>query len=560
MYILGINGSMHDTAAALVRGGRIIAFCEQERFNREKHTTAFPEDAIRGCLREAGITMGQVAHAGFFWRPWRGLIRRLRVVPRGLLEREPFRYGQTSFLNDMLRAPQRMRRLGFRGKFHYQDHYRAHLESMIDPSGFRDAAILIVDGVGEAKSTEWGEVRNGRYRRLGGTEFPHSLGLLYLAFTEYLGFRGHEHEAKVMGLAAYGTPRYLDEFRALVPQRPDGRFTLDQRYLNLFTIESRYLTRRFIQRFGPSRLPESPIEERHQDIASSLQWLLEERILHIARQLRLRSDLDRLCFSGGVALNSVLNGKLEMEAGFDQIYVPPWGGDQGTALGCALMLSKDLDPAYRPEATCEFRLGPSYSEREMEEALLASGVPFTRADDIAAETARRVADGRIVGFYQGRMEIGPRALGARSILADPRDPGMKDHLNARVKFREGFRPFAPAVLLEAACEFFQPGGPSPHMLFVRQVLPEKRDQIPAVIHVDGSARVQTVSREESPLFHQVIQRFGDLTGVPVLLNTSFNVRGEPIVNTPQEAASCFLGTEIDSLVLGPYIVDKPSSS
>ena len=558
MYMIGINGTMHDTSAALVQGGRLLSFCEQERFNRQKHTTAFPEHAIRACLEEAKIGIHQVEHVGFFWRPWRGLLRRLLVVPRGIVERETPRSSQVKRFKDMLLAPMRMRRrLGFRGSFHYLDHYRAHVESVLDPSGFKDTAILIVDGVGEGKCTEWGQARGGRYQRLGGTLFPHTLGMFYLAFTAYLGFRGHAHEAKVMGLAAYGTPRYLEQLRALVPQQPDGPFRIDQRDINLFAKETHIVTRRLARRLGPSRRPGDPIEQRHMDVAASLQRLLEERVVHIAKQLRRQTGLPRLCFAGGVAMNSVLNGKLETDSGFDEIFVPPWAGDQGTALGSALMLSKDLDPSYHPEACRGFCFGPGYTEQQMADALREADLPAERAQDVAAETARRVADGRIVGFYQGRMEVGPRALGARSLLADPRDLKMKDHINARVKFREGFRPFGPAVLQEAADRYFEPGGSSPHMLFVRQVRPEARSSIPAVVHVDGSARVQTVCPEMSPLYHQVIKRFGELTGVPVVLNTSFNVRGEPIVNTPAEAVACFLRTQIDSLVIGPFVVDKP---
>jgi len=557
MYTLGINGTMHDTSAALVHRGRLVAFCEEERFNRVKHTTAFPEEAIRYCLREAGIGIHQVDHAGFFWRPWRGLLRRAAIIPRGILEGGKPRSDQARFFWDMFRAPIRLRRrLCFRGRFHYLDHYQAHLESILDPSGYPDPAVLIVDGVGEGKSTEWGVVEGGQYYRIGGTFFPHSLGLLYLAFTEYLGFQGHRHEAKVMGLAAYGSPRYLEPFRALVPQGPDGSFTLDPRYINFYTVESRYLTRRFIKRFGPARCSSEPIETRHQDIAASLQQLLDERVLAIAQRLRQQTGRQHLCFAGGVALNSVLNGKLEAESGFQEIYIPPWAGDQGTALGCALMLSKRFDPQYRPTPTMAFDLGPGYTEEEMEQALQQAGLKPFRTEDVAGETARRIAEGRIVGFFQGRMEIGPRALGARSLLADPRDPGMKKYLNARVKFREGFRPFAPAVLQDAAPQYFSPAGPSPHMLFVRQARPDSRARIPAVLHVDGSARLQTVSPQDSPLYHQVIQRFYQRTGVPVVLNTSFNVRGEPIVNTPAEAVACFLKTAIDSLILGPFVVDK----
>ena len=549
---------MHDTSAALVQGGRLISFCEEERFNRVKHTTAFPQAAIRACLAEAGIWIHQVQHAGFFWRPWRGLLRRALVVPRGIMEWEPRRPDQVKRFKDMWLAPLLMRRqLGFRGRFHYMDHYRTHIESVLDPSGFEDTAILIVDGVGEGKCTEWGQARGGRYQRLGGTLYPHSLGMFYLAFTEYLGFRGHAHEAKVMGLAAYGEPRYLEQLRALVPQRPDGHFAMDQRYINLFAEDAHIVTRRLASRLGPFRRPGDPIEQHHMDVAASLQRLLEERVMHIARLLRRQTGLPRLCFAGGVAMNSVLNGRLEADSGFDEIFVPPWAGDQGTALGSALMLSKQFDPGYRPEQCRGFSFGPGYTEQQMEHALREAGLPATRGQDVASETARRVADGHIVGFFQGRMEVGPRALGARSLLADPRDPKMKDHINARVKFREGFRPFGPAVLQEAAERYFQPGSPSPHMLFVRQVRPEMLSSIPAVVHVDGSARVQTVCPQQSPLYHQVIKRFGELTGVPVVLNTSFNVRGEPIVDTPAQAVACFLRTQIDSLIIGPFVVDKP---
>ncbi len=556
---------MHDCSAALVKGGEVIAHAEQERFDRKKHSMAFPEDAIDFCLQRAGIEMKDVAGAGFFWVPWLG-IRERAIQFTKLRFGKPWRADHQGLLpenvrvfTEMLAVPLRLRSMGFRGRFHFVKHYDAHLASALGPSGLHDPAVMIVDGNGETLSTQWGVVDRGEHRVIGSVPYPHSLGLLYMAVTEYLGFRAWNGEAKVMGLASYGTPRYMAEFSKILIPGEDGNFTLDLRYLDVHIARREYVTEKFIRLFGPRRARESEIKPRHQDIAASLQATVENQAVKIAQNLRQKVGPRPLALVGGVALNSVLNGRIRKEAGFPEVWVPPWAGDQGGALGSAFHVASRLQPGLKIQPITTAALGPEYSDEEIVRALDQRMVESRRVDDAPAEAARQIADGKVIGWYQGRSEIGPRALGQRSILADPRSPDMKDRLNAKVKHREGFRPFAPAVLLEKAPEWFEMDRPSPWMLFVERVQADKRDKIPAVTHVDGTARVQTVDHREVPLFARLIGAFEDITGVPVVLNTSFNVRGEPIVETPLNAIDCFLNTGIDTLILGDHVVEKPDS-
>jgi len=562
IYVLGLNATMHDTSAALIRDGEVIAHAEQERFDRRKHSTAFPEDAIRFCLERAGITMRDVDAAGFFWVPWRGL--RSRAVQLWKLKfLKPWRRDRSGLLPQnlrvffgMLEVPSRLRAMGFRGTFRYMDHYTCHLESIVGPSGLKDPAVLIVDGNGETLSTQWGVMEGGRYRVVGEVKYPHSLGLVYMSVTEYLGFRASNGEAKVMGLASYGTPRYVKEFEQLLLPGPAGTFEIDLSYFDYHIHRRDYVTDKFMRLFGPRRERESAILPRHEDVAASLQAVVEDQVLRITQELRRQVGRRPLVMAGGVTLNSVLNGRVRREVDFEQVWVPAWAGDQGGALGAAFALARRLEPTLDVQPMTSAALGPEYSDEQIVAALDQRMVTARKVQDAPAEAARQIAAGRVIGWFQGRSELGPRALGQRSILADPRDPEMKDRLNAKVKHREGFRPFAPAVLVEHAPEWFEIEAPSPWMLFVENVREEKRALIPAVTHVDGTARVQTVDRQQVSRFASLIDAFHALTGVPVVLNTSFNIRGEPIVETPLNAIDCFLNTGIDTLILGDHVVEK----
>ncbi len=581
LYILGVNCHMHDSAVCLLRDGEIAGFVEEERFTRQKHTSAFPRLALEALLADAGITLAEVDHAVYFWRPWRGLSKRAWIAalakaaawwPRltpgagqssSSAGRPVVSEGRTDILRRMLGVKREFRTLGFRGKFHYADHHAAHIASAFCPSGFDEAAVLIIDANGEAHTTLAARARGHRYEVLERIAYPHSLGLLYLCVTEYLGFKENSGEGKVMGLAPYGSPKYADDFAEILRLGPGFRLRLDMRYFDVHLGKQDYVTQRFIERFGPRRVPEGPFDDHHHDVAASLQAHTETIFLHLAAELARRTGLKRLCLAGGVALNGAANGRLVREGPFDEIYVQPAANDAGTALGGALLLHHFR--LQRPGAQRHLghaAWGPAWTAADVAAAIdrqrsRLDSVTIEALDTPAEHAARDIAAGRIVGWFQGRMEVGPRALGHRSILADPRQATMKDHLNARVKHREGFRPFAPAALEERAAEYFEIEGPTPFMLKICPVRAEKRTEIPAVTHVDGSARLQTVNRDDSPLFHRLISAFAELSGTPVVLNTSFNVRGEPIVCSPDDALLCFAGTGIDVLYLEGTRLAKP---
>ena len=593
MYVLGISRH-HDSAAALLRDGEIIALAEEERFNRRKHFGGFPAEAVGYCLSTAGITLGDVDHVAYFWQRWSELANGLRHFVRywpgtmralrrsvdgdgskGLLATvaedgaqrhyDDYDVGGALLLHALrtFTLPNALREAtGYRGrlklKVHLVDHHLAHAASAFVASPFDEAAILSLDGVGsDGTSTFLGVGRGQSIQELRRVRFPHSLGAFYSVVTEYLGFYPTSDEGKVMGLAGYGTDRYVDRFREMIRLGPEGTYELDLSWFEHHLTGKHRVSPKFLDAFGPPRpRTKDAVEQHYADVAYALQKTLEETGLHIARWLQRATGQTRVCLAGGVALNSVMNGRILLETPFEEFFAPPAASDAGTALGAALYVGSCVLGLPRPKGNYVY-LGPEFDEREIEAALRRSGLGYSRPADIARHTAEQIASGRIVGWFQGRMECGPRALGNRSILADPRSPESKPRLNEKVKHREPFRPFAPSVLAERSGEYFASGYPSPVMLLVFDVLEHRRDELPAITHVDGTARVQTVSREENPTYWRLISAFDELTGVPMVVNTSFNDNDEPIVCTPTDAIRCFLKTDLDGLAIGPFWVDRP---
>jgi len=557
LYILGISSFYHDAAAALLKDGEIIAAAQEERFTRKKHDFEFPIHAIRYCLREAGIGASDLDEVGFYDKPLlkfeRILLTYLGTFPKSF---PSFLKAMPVWLRRKLWVPSLIRReLGYRGEIFFTEHHQSHAASAFLVSPFEEAAILTIDGVGEWATATYGVGRDRRIEILKEIRFPHSLGLFYSAITYYLGFKVNSAEYKVMGLAPYGEPVYYEKMRELIDIKDDGSFWMNMKYF-AYDYGLRMTNGRFDRLFGrPPRKPESTVDQFHMDIAASAQKVTEEIVLKMANHLYEQTRLPNLCMAGGVALNCVANGRVLRETPFKNIFVQPAAGDAGGAVGVASFIYHSILNRPRHFVWKHAYLGPGFSTEEIRQYLLGRGVRFRQYDREALlkATAQLIARQNIIGWFQGRMEFGPRALGNRSILADPRRAENKDRVNAKIKFRESFRPFAPAVLLEKAPEYFELDVPSPYMLLVA---PVRNDKIPAVTHVDGSARIQTVSREENPLFYDLIREFEKLTGCPVLLNTSFNLRGEPIVCTPQEAYLCFMRSGLDYLVMDRFILDK----
>jgi carbamoyltransferase len=559
MNILGISCFYHDAAACLIQDGRIAAAASEERFTRKKHDEGFPHQAIRYCLQEGGISAQDLDYVGFYDKPFlkfeRLLSTYLSTFPRGFLS---FSKAMPVWLKEKLWTPQLIRKeLGYRGKILFAEHHMSHAASAFLVSPFREAAILTVDGVGEWATASFGVGRDRQIELFREIRFPHSLGLLYSAFTYYLGFKVNSAEYKVMGLAPYGVPRYVDQVRKLIEIREDGSFEMDMRYFS-YHHGLRMVNGRFSRLFGaPPREPESKLEQFHKDVAASVQKVTEEAMLRMASYLHRETKMDNLCLAGGVALNCVANGRVLREGPFKDLFIQPAAGDAGGALGVAAYIHHTLLDQPRGEAMDHAYLGPAYGEKEIEATLKQYSAPALRLepDDLVREVAGLIEGQTVIGWFQGRMEFGPRALGSRSILADARNPENRDVVNLKIKFRESFRPFAPTVLEERISEYFEIDRPSPYMLLVAPVREEKR-VIPSVTHVDHSARIQSISRRQNPLYYDLIREFDRRTGVPVIINTSFNVRGEPIVCTPEDAYRCFMRTHMDYLVLGPYLLDK----
>jgi carbamoyltransferase len=561
MNILGISAFYHDSAAALVRDGQLVAAAQEERFTRRKHDEGFPLHAVRYCLREGGIEVKDLDYVVFYDKPFlkfeRLIFTYFEQFPRGLrsfIEAMPIWMADKLWIKSVIRHE-----LGYGGDILFNDHHLSHAASAFLVSPFEEAAILTVDGVGEWSTSTWGVGRGNQIELLYETRFPHSLGLFYSAYTYYLGFKVNSAEYKVMGLAPYGQPRFYDRVRETIDWKPDGSFHLNLEYFD-FLHGLRMTSERFHKLFGgPPRRPETRLTQREFDIAASVQKVTDEIMVALGRHIREQTGMRYLCLAGGVALNCVANAKVLEEAGFDDVWVQPAAGDAGGAVGAAFYLWNTVLGHERSFVMEHAFWGPAFSEEECRAGLDALSARYRRLDspELLREVARLIADNQVVGWFQGRMEFGPRALGSRSILADARDPKMKDTLNMKIKFREGFRPFAPSVLYERAGEFFEMDGlrRSPFMLFVANVRPDRR-VVPSVTHVDGSSRLQTVERDVNPLYYDLIAEFERQTGVPIIINTSFNVRGEPIVCTPADAYRCFMRTNMDYLVVGPFLLDK----
>ncbi len=593
--ILGISAFYHDSAAALVVDGRIVAAAQEERFTRRKHDPGFPTHAIAYCLQEAGLKTGELDYVAFYEKPLlkfeRLLETYLAVAPRGY---RSFRLAMPAWLKEKLHTRKVIREaLGksLRARFIFPEHHESHAASAFFPSPFDEAAILTLDGVGEWSTTTRGKGSGHQITLTDQIRFPHSLGLLYSAFTYYCGFKVNSGEYKLMGLAPYGRPRYAETIaRHLIDVKLDGSFRLDLDYFD-YCHGLTMTSRKFHALFGgPPRQPEATLEQRHMDLAASIQTVTEDVVLRLVRDLHQKTGMKNLVLAGGVALNCVANGRVLREGPFDDLWIQPAAGDAGGALGAALFVWHQLMDRPRVPAPHDAQqgsfLGPSFGPGEIERFLTnvgAAGRHFDDCTELDEYVAGLLADGKVIGWFQGRMEFGPRALGARSILGDPRSPRMQATMNLKIKFRESFRPFAPCVLAEHAHEWFgiEPGSESPYMLLVAPVVEEKRlsldprewqtmeqdpdlrhrvnvvrSEIPAVTHIDYSARLQTVDEDRNPRLHRLLQAFHRRTGCPLLINTSFNVRGEPIVCTPEDAYRCFQATAIDVLVLEDTVLTK----
>ncbi|MFG0334668.1 MAG: carbamoyltransferase, partial [Maioricimonas sp. JB049] len=587
--ILGISAFYHDSAAALVVDGEIVAAAQEERFTRTKHDAGFPRHAVDDCLEQAGLAPEQIDYVTFYEKPLLKFERLLETylasAPRGF---RSFAQAIPVWLKQKLHIRRELNaglKHACRRRFVFPEHHESHAASAFFPSPFDESAFLTADGVGEWATTTWGTGQGNRITLKQELRFPHSPGMLYTAFTYTCGFRVNSGEYKLMGLAPYGEPKYADVIlEKLIDLKPDGSFRLDQSCFN-YAAGLTMTSPKFERLFGPRRLPETELTQREMDLAASVQQVIEQIMLRMARHVHEQTGQSRLCLAGGVALNCVANGRILREGPFEELWIQPAAGDAGGALGAALfvwhqLLDRPRTPS-QPDAMHGALLGPRFSSSEITQFLDQTGAVYTRydsADALCDKVARAIADEKVVGWFQDRMEFGPRALGSRSILGDARSGKMQSQMNLAIKFRESFRPFAPIVLADRVHEYFDvpPGLESPYMLLVAGVHSKRlrsldgdaaapagldrlrvaRSEIPAVTHVDGSARLQTVSAERHPGLERLLRRFADLTGTPVLINTSFNVRGEPIVCTPEDALRCFLATDMDLLVLEDCVLRK----
>jgi carbamoyltransferase len=583
--VLGISAYYHDSAAAILRDGELVAAAQEERFTRKKGDESFPANAVEYCLRAADASLDDVEAVVFYDKPLlkfeRILETYLAVAPKGF---RSFLKAGPLWLKEKLYTDRSIRDSlgGYNGTLLYAEHHESHAASAFFPSPFREAAILTIDGVGEWATASIGRGKDNEIELISELHWPDSLGLLYSAFTYHAGFKVNSGEYKIMGLAPYGEPKYVSAiYDNLIDLQDDGSFRLDQSYFNY--LSGLTMTNdRFSSLFGgPPRAPESRLTQREMDLARSIQDVCEEIVLRMARTAHRETGLESLCLAGGVALNAVANGRVIREGPFKHVWIQPAAGDAGGSVGAALLAwhryfnsPRSIDPK---DSMSGALLGPDYSDSEIESELTKFGAVFERitSGEIPQRTAALVDQQKVVGWFQGRMEFGPRALGARSIIADARNPEMQAQINLKIKFREGFRPFAPSVLEERATEFFDLEGESPYMLVVAPVKENRRlpipkssekwgidllnvprSDIPAVTHLDYSARVQTVSSARTPLWHQMLRELDRLTGCPLVVNTSFNVRGEPIVCTPHDAYRCFMRTNLDYLVIGSFLLDK----
>ncbi|MCM8774901.1 MAG: carbamoyltransferase [Candidatus Omnitrophica bacterium] len=579
MIILGINAYHPNASVALLRDGVPIWAAEEERYNRIKHASGFPELALKRCLQETGIPASAIDIVAISKNPYANLLKKILFVLKNKPEHKfvfnrlrAFR-ASSHFERDFFEAIGAKPKF-LRTKFIHVEHHLTHAASCFFLSGFDRAAFLSIDGMGDFSSAMWGIGNGNRIRVMDRVYFPHSAGFLYTAASQFLGFPKFGDEYKVMGLAAYGRPTYVEAFRHMVYFKSNGQFELNLSYFTHHEGHAKIrweggspeqdmmYSDRWVDKFGMARMPGERLTDRDRNIAASVQAVLEEILFHILRHLHKKTSEKNLCLAGGVAFNSLANGKISRSTPFENVYIQPAAGDAGTALGATAFVHYSVLRKSRTFVMNHAYFGSKFSEKEIEDAVKAKGLPYIvlPEEDLVQQTIKDLVEGKVVGWFQGRMEFGPRALGNRSILVDPRRPEMQDILNERVKHREAFRPFAPAVLEEEAKNFFEMDcDESPFMLKVFPVRPEKRSVIPAVTHADGTSRVQTVSKKTNPLFWKLIKAFGDETGVPVLLNTSFNEQ-EPIVCTPQEALDCFLGTKMDVLVMGHCYLQKAGTA
>lgn len=586
MNILGISAFYHDSAACLVRDGEIISAAQEERFTRKKHDHSFPAKAIDYCLAEGDLQGKDVDYVAFYEKPFlkfeRILETYLAFAPLGLpsfIKAIPLWVKKKLWIKDLIRS-----QLDYRGEILFPEHHESHAASAFFPSPYDEAAFITMDGVGEWATASYGTGKNGEVRILAHINFPHSLGLLYSAFTYYLGFKVNSGEYKVMGLAAYGEPRYKDLIlNELMDLKEDGSFRMNMDYFD-YCAGLRMTASKFDRLFGgPPRKPESRLTQRDMDLARSVQDVTEEVMLRMSRHVHKETGCKNLCLAGGVALNCVGNGRILREGPFESIWIQPAAGDAGGALGAALLawhqyLGNERSVDGDRDSQRASSLGPEYSSDYIKSYLDGNGIAYVelKDDEIPERVADLIAEQKVIGWFQGRMEFGPRALGCRSIIGDARSPEMQEKMNLKIKFRESFRPFAPSVLSERVSDYFEIDRESPYMLLVAYLKPETRRQLtdqehklsgidrlrvvrttlPAITHVDYSARVQTVNREDNPLYHKMISTFEEKYGCPVIINTSFNVRGEPIVCSPEDAYLCFMRTNMDYLVMGNYLLEK----
>jgi carbamoyltransferase len=567
MKILGIRYGGHDSAASLMIDGEIIAASSQERYDYQKHSRNFPIDAIHDCLKTAGIKMSDLDEIAFgndslyhikeFY-----LKQALKDEQRiGFLIRDIDRIKQAYEMEDIVRE-----HTGYKGAINFYRHHLCHLSSAYYPSGFDKALLLSLDGMGEIETGMYAKGDNGEIEIIyENTKYPDSLGLIYSAITFYLGWRNHCDEGIIMGLASYGNPNetipnssmtYYELFSDIIKNDGKYGYTINRDWVVYDKVRNKWVSDKFYDLLGPKRDYEDEITIHHQHIAAALQLRLEKLVLGHLKILREETGLNKLCIAGGVGLNCSLNGVIEQSGIFDEIFIQPASGDDGSTLGACFMAAKNAGMDIKPKKNHNYYLGSVFSDQDMDNAVKASGVKYQKPDDIFKATAKILEEGQIIAWFQGRAEFGPRALGNRSILTKPFPAAMKDYINKKVKFREEFRPFAPSVLKEHTSTYFDISQESPHMLIACHVQPDKKDEIPAVVHIDNTCRVQTVGEENNFRFRKLLEAFYEKTGVPVLLNTSFNVKGQPIVNTPEEAIKCFQSTAIESLVIGDYILSK----
>lgn len=569
MYVLGISCFYHDASAALIKDGIVIAAAEEERFTRKKHDTSFPTNAVKFCLKHAGISINDVDHIGFYEKP----MKKFERILHQHIEMFPFSFwtfykSLPSWINEKLRIPKIVKKkLKYKGDIFFIDHHMCHAASSYLVSPFKEAAVMTIDGVGEWASTTFGKAKANNIEIVKQIEFPHSIGLLYSAVTAHLGFSVNNSEYKVMGLSPYGlmdrkkNPFY-EKFKKVVDIKPDGSYELDMSYF-VYHYKMSMPGRKFIKEFGPIRKKESEVKQRHKDIAAALQMITEDTIFAMLNALHKEIKSDNLCIAGGCALNSVANGKILRNTPFKNIYIQPAAGDGGTSIGAACYVYNTILGNKRNYVQTDAFLGPGYSRKGIKNFLDRQGIKykkFKNDKDLLKTTAKLLHDDNVIGWFQGRMEWGPRALGSRSILSNPTNPNMQEILNLKVKHREKFRPFAPVVCEDDALDYFECDKPVPvptdFMLMVYPIKKKYHKIIPSVTHVDGSGRLQSIRRADNKLYYDLIKEFGKLSGIPILINTSFNIRGEPIVLSPYYAYRCMMGTGIDYLVMENFLIKR----